>query len=203
MSQAPAVSKEGLRRRIRKAARQIPLPALERLSVLVCQHLEALPAIQEATGVAFYHGLPREVCLESLGQRLSASGKRLYLPRVEGPGSDGVRQMTFRAWYPGGPLESAGLGTQQPLADAAIGTARDIDVVLTPGRAFDLKGGRLGRGAAYYDRALATLGDQITRVGVCFDFQLLEAIPVEPWDIPMGIIITELGVRYRSRFQGP
>jgi 5-formyltetrahydrofolate cyclo-ligase len=65
---------------------------------------------------------------------------------------------------------------------------KQIDLVIAPGIAFDKNKNRLGRGKGYYDKYFN--GKKITKIGVCYDFQLLENIPVEPFDVKMDKIIT-------------
>ncbi|HQG08910.1 MAG TPA: 5-formyltetrahydrofolate cyclo-ligase, partial [Dysgonamonadaceae bacterium] len=64
-----------------------------------------------------------------------------------------------------------------------------IDLIIVPGVAFDRKLNRLGRGKGYYDRLLSQL--KSPKIGICFDFQLLESIPVEDWDIKMDMIVAQ------------
>ena len=63
-----------------------------------------------------------------------------------------------------------------------------FDLILVPGLAFDKSGARLGRGRGFYDRFLA--GITGFRVGVCFDWQLVESVPVEAHDIRMDAVVT-------------
>ena len=64
-----------------------------------------------------------------------------------------------------------------------------IDVIIVPGVAFDNQGNRLGRGKGYYDRFLKKI-PATKKIGICFDFQMIEQIPTEKNDIPMDDIIT-------------
>ncbi len=66
----------------------------------------------------------------------------------------------------------------------------DIDLVITPGIAFDKKGNRLGRGAGYYDRFFKEVPDKTPRVGLAFDFQVVEEIPTLSHDIRITRLIT-------------
>ena len=63
-----------------------------------------------------------------------------------------------------------------------------IELVIVPGLSFDLKGNRLGRGKGYYDRFLK-LVPQAYKLGLCFDFQKVDAVPVEDYDIKMDEIL--------------
>ena len=63
------------------------------------------------------------------------------------------------------------------------------DVLLIPGRAFDDKGNRLGRGKGFFDKYLANFKG--IKIGICFDFQIFENIPLEPHDQAMDYVVTE------------
>jgi len=63
------------------------------------------------------------------------------------------------------------------------------DVLLIPGRAFKVEGDRLGRGKGFFDKYLADFKG--TKIGICFDFQIFENIPLEPHDQPMDYVVTE------------
>ena len=80
-----------------------------------------------------------------------------------------------------------------PRAHAPVRTAT-LTAVIVPGLAFDRRGHRLGRGAGVYDRFLATLAPHTLRIGVIPDAQLVDALPTEPHDVPMHLVVTEQGV---------
>ena len=65
----------------------------------------------------------------------------------------------------------------------------EIDLTIVPGVAFDRQHNRLGRGKGFYDRLLSTL--DVPKIGICYDFQLKDQIPAEPFDRKMDLIITE------------
>ena len=67
----------------------------------------------------------------------------------------------------------------------------DISTVLVPGLAFDIHGNRLGRGKGYYDRFLPTLSESTVTIGLAFECQVFDRIPVGPDDRPMAMVVTE------------
>ncbi|WP_308159728.1 5-formyltetrahydrofolate cyclo-ligase [Coxiella-like endosymbiont of Rhipicephalus sanguineus] len=71
----------------------------------------------------------------------------------------------------------------------------DLDLIFLPLVVFDKRGNRLGRGAGYYDRALAPLKDRAFKkpvlVGIAYNFQKINKIPIEKWDVPLNFVITE------------
>ncbi len=65
-----------------------------------------------------------------------------------------------------------------------------IEIMLTPGLAFDAQGRRLGRGAGYYDRCLATASPAMLIVALAFDCQIVDEVPAEQFDVSVDAIIT-------------
>lgn len=117
--------------------------------------------------------------------RLIDLGWRGALPVVrerDGP-------LTFCAWAPGDPLADGTFGLSHPLPNADTVSP---DLFLVPGLAFDPAGCRLGYGGGYYDRTLNEFGDRHPAVvGVCYDDQIVDAVPSGPDDIRVGRIMSE------------
>lgn len=65
-----------------------------------------------------------------------------------------------------------------------------FDALIVPLVAFDKAGNRLGMGGGYYDRMLKKLPYQCLLIGVAYDFQLIEQVPIEQWDMPLHEVIT-------------
>ncbi len=66
-----------------------------------------------------------------------------------------------------------------------------IDLVLIPGVCFDRRGYRIGYGGGYYDRFLCNLRNNVAKIALAFDLQLVEKVPYDTHDIPVDHIITE------------
>ncbi len=66
------------------------------------------------------------------------------------------------------------------------------DLSIIPGVCFDRRGYRLGFGGGYYDRLLSTegMGDTLT-IGLGYTFQLVDELPIEPWDMAVDVVCTE------------
>ncbi|MEQ9607693.1 MAG: 5-formyltetrahydrofolate cyclo-ligase, partial [Kiloniellaceae bacterium] len=95
-------------------------------------------------------------------------------------------------WRPGEPLQPAGFGTREPPQSAPL---VQPGLLLVPLLAFDAAGYRLGYGGGFYDRSLALLrraGD-ILAVGLAFAAQQVPAVPREPTDQPLDLVVTERG----------
>ena len=68
--------------------------------------------------------------------------------------------------------------------------AEAVDVVIVPGLAFTREGVRLGQGGGWYDRFLTGVRADCPVIGVCFDEQLVDDLPVEPHDVPVTYVVT-------------
>ena len=65
-----------------------------------------------------------------------------------------------------------------------------IEYIIVPGVAFDKNNNRLGHGKGYYDKLLPKT-PQAKKVGICFDFQMIDEVPVDKFDMKMDLVITE------------
>jgi len=82
-------------------------------------------------------------------------------------------------------------GIKQPTNEYIRSAPTDkIDIVITPGIAFDKTGNRIGHGAGYYDAFLKTLPETTLTIGLAYDCQLMEKIPTLSWDVPVQEIIS-------------
>ncbi|GAA3403033.1 5-formyltetrahydrofolate cyclo-ligase [Paenibacillus hodogayensis] len=115
----------------------------------------------------------------------------VLVPKVE-PKS---MQMSLHAVNGPEQLEEGKWGILEPSADAPRWNGTDrIDVMLVPGLAFDLRGGRLGYGGGYYDRFIAGCrgrGVEPFKLAVAFDAQLIPDVPMDEHDFRIDGIVTE------------
>ncbi len=138
--------------------------------------------------VLAYAAMPDEVDLDPLLDAWAAAG-RLLLPRVEGSAltlhriGDRARDLVPGTW-----------GIREPDEHVTVVEDARPAVVVLPGRAFDRAGGRLGRGGGFYDRLVPSLAGRPLRVGVARSVQLVDAVPSEPHDVLVDVVVTEHGV---------
>ncbi len=132
--------------------------------------------------VALYVPVGDEAPALRLAPALHALDKRLCLPRV----LDRLGTMDFRSWGPDDHLAPGPFGTSHP----EPGGTADPDVIFAPLLAFDRDMNRLGQGGGYYDRAFARHSDAL-RIGIAWSVQEEEALPADPWDLPLHAVLTE------------
>ncbi|MDL2398756.1 5-formyltetrahydrofolate cyclo-ligase [Rhizobium mayense] len=101
--------------------------------------------------------------------------------------------LIFRSWKIGERLERGIWNIPVP----ADGKEAIPDVVIAPLVGFDSNCFRLGYGGGYFDRTLAHLGRKPLAIGVGFESQKIKTIHPLAHDIPMDVIVTDTGVRYR------
>jgi 5-formyltetrahydrofolate cyclo-ligase len=86
-------------------------------------------------------------------------------------------------------------GLKNPVSSTPM-AFEEIDLVVTPGLAFDRNGNRLGRGAAYYDKFFANDGLKAPRCGFAFKEQLIDKMPIAKHDMPVDIVVTDEEIIY-------
>ena len=87
----------------------------------------------------------------------------------------------------------AATGRLAAAPEADVGTTWP-DVVIVPGLAFTAAGDRLGQGGGWYDRFLSVARPDCVAIGVCFNEQIVDALPTEPHDVTMDVVVTDRGV---------
>ena len=86
-------------------------------------------------------------------------------------------------------VSSGKFGILEPIEVMKI-AYKNIDLVLVPGVAFDKAGHRIGYGFGYYDKFLKKVPKAV-KIGLCFDFQVVNEIPHEEHDVSVDFIVTE------------
>jgi 5-formyltetrahydrofolate cyclo-ligase len=156
-------------------------------SAVIAARADAAIAERHARVVALYAAKGTEVATAKLDAALRGRGVRVVYPRVAGQ-----RALAFVA----ATIDELVLGTfglREPATALPSIPVDEIDIFVVPGIAFDRAGGRLGWGRGYYD---ATLSDaRGIRLGLAFECQMVDAVALEPHDMPMNLIVTEVATR--------
>jgi len=175
-----------LRHRRRSLSLQQQIAARLGVTQLAC----SLPQWAGARRIALYHTSDGEIDTQGIADRGHTEEKDLYLPVI---GDD--RNMVFRHWAPPGQLLRNRFGILEPPADSSTCPVPTLDIIFLPLVGWDKTGGRLGMGAAYYDRALSGAGGPLL-VGLAHQIQEVEKVPLDLWDIKLDVVITELKVHH-------
>lgn len=159
-----------------------PKTILLDFSEKIMKQLEETELFRQASCIALYYSIPGEVQTAAFLEKWFDK-KQLLLPLVVG---NDLRLLPYKGKET---LRPGAFGIPEPAEQETTVAESEIDLIIVPGVAFDRRLNRIGRGKGFYDRLLATL--QVPKIGICFDFQLQESIPIEAFDKKMDLIITE------------
>ena len=175
--------------RIRIKAHKALLSQEERMEAAqtAFELLEKHAAFLMSDNILMYHSLPDELFTHDFIEKWHAR-KHFFLPRVNGVNLDILP-------YDRATLRLGSFHIEEPDGQNTTDISK-IDMIVVPAVAYDRKGNRVGRGKGYYDRLL--MACKAIKIGMAYDFQLVDEIDAEPHDIKVDLIITDKGV-YKVR----
>jgi 5-formyltetrahydrofolate cyclo-ligase len=156
--------KAGLRAEMGRQLRALTVEDRQSLSDEICERILEMTPWQEAQNAVLFVPLPSEPIITPL--KLDCDARKVVCTTIP----------------------------QSARAEAQLHLPETIDLVLVPGLAFSKDRHRLGRGGGFFDRLLAGRGANAFKLGVCFSFQLLDAIPTEGHDIVLDAVVTDRAV---------
>jgi 5-formyltetrahydrofolate cyclo-ligase len=172
--------KKDIRRHIRDLKMQVGTAEKRSKAASVWAQIARMEHFQHAKTLLLYWSMPDELCTHGFILRRYLE-KTILLPVIDG---DSLKIKYFEG--PESLKRHASLNLYEPQGrDYKL--LQQIDIVIVPGIAFDKERHRLGRGKGYYDQLLPTLNAY--KIGVGFDFQLLEHVPCEAHDILMDEVV--------------
>jgi 5-formyltetrahydrofolate cyclo-ligase len=177
------MEKKTLRAGIRK---ELTAPHPE-ASAAILSRLQSLECWKTAQTILTYHPLTSEADLLPL--LLMESSKEWIFPRIDG------ESLTLHRWTQEAIWRTGPFGILEPDPEQWPNVGHEtIDLALIPALAFDRNGNRLGRGKGFYDRLLASEEFRALKIGIVTELFLLPEIPTEAHDVPMDLVVTELGI---------
>jgi 5-formyltetrahydrofolate cyclo-ligase len=185
-----ASDKDTLRRELMARRAGLSAETVRTASEDALSLIRSLAEWRQAREVLVYWPVRGEVDVRPLVAELWQRGCRVLMPRCR-PDAYGEMDIACAACedelVPGPfTLMEPDAGKCPPVDECSP------DMALIPGVCFDRRGYRLGFGGGYYDRLLATEGMKRPLIlGIGYAFQLVESLPVQPWDMPVDIVCTE------------
>ena len=189
------MTKNELRRLVRQRKACLSVEERQALSYQISQQVLESEWWVSARTILLYHALPDEVdtslllrsALSIEGELLNYSSdyqKVVLLPVVVG------EELELRQYTGPDSMKEGAFGILEPVGEAfPVWRYPEVDLAIIPGMAFDGQGHRLGRGKGYYDRLLPRL-TRCRKVGLCFDFQLVDDVPFEDYDVVMDGVVS-------------
>lgn len=175
------MDKAALRQQIRRMKRAMTDAQIEVASARLGELFAASTQYRLAKTIYGYLPYNQEVRTVPMLERALREGKRVAVPKVYG------EEMKFIYLSDLTQVEKGYAGIPEPVADGPV--AEDpTALVLMPGLAFTKNGDRMGYGGGFYDKFLASEPQHPT-VALCYDFQIVEALPTEEYDIPVDLVL--------------
>ncbi len=175
------MDKSEVRKRMRELKRAVPPEEKLRRSALIMERVEQTEAFRKAKVVLLYWSMADEVQTHAFVERWYRA-KTLLLPCVDG---DDLRLRPYTG--PDCLVAGEQFGIGEPTGPE-WNDLEAVELIVVPGVAFDKEGHRMGRGRGFYDRLLKST-PRAVKIGVAYGFQMLDAVPVEPHDVNMNLVI--------------
>lgn len=180
-----SMDKKQLRKQIKERKKEFSLSEKIELSEPIFEKIEKEELFKKAKVVLLYYSMDDEVYTHDFVEKHYKT-KTILLPCVDGD------DLILRQYLG---IESMKAGEQFGILEPVGKEFNDlekIDLMIIPGVAFDKEKNRLGRGRGFYDRLLKTVN--ATKIGVCFDFQVVEQVPTEDFDVKMDVVISTTNI---------
>jgi 5-formyltetrahydrofolate cyclo-ligase len=177
--------KTALRQQYKVLCRSLLPEQLAAASEALCANIENADCWHHAQSVLMFYPLNDEPDIVPLLEKGLRAGKTLSLPRYNATAgvyeAALIRNLTED-------LVPGRFGVREPSANCPPLPLNQLDLTLVPGIAFDASGRRLGRGKGFYDRLLP--GTTGMTLGLAFDWQESDVLPVEPHDVELDGVLT-------------
>lgn len=112
--------------------------------------------------------------------------KCVYVPKVISK-EEGMKAVQIKSVKE---LKEGMYGILEPASLEFAVDEQVIDLIVIPGIAFDISGGRVGYGGGFYDRFLKKLSSNVVKLALAYDFQIVDKVPTEIHDMLVDRIIT-------------
>ena len=175
------MDKKELRRQIRELKRAMTSEQIDAASARLGELFLNCPQYKEAKTIYGYLPYNQEVRTVPMLEQAMREGKRVAVPKCYGD------EMRFIFMDDLSKVEKGYANIPEPIADDPVADVKTA-LVLMPGMAFTKDGKRMGYGGGFYDKFLAAEPDHPT-VALCYDFQMVEDLPTEDYDIPVDCVL--------------
>lgn len=166
-----------------KRLKQLPMMKMQRDKRII-DTINSIPGFVNAGDVMFYIPIHGEVDLSILFEQ-HKDKKSFILPRVVKESKD----LTLYKITSMEDLEEGSFRIPEPKEDLEVIPPEKLGFIILPGIAFDLNGHRIGYGQGYFDRLLKKTN--CPKIGVAYEFQIVDNIGNEIHDVPVNMIVTE------------
>lgn len=185
------MDKNHIRKLLIQKRNELSAEALEQASKIISAKILNLECYINAKSIGFYVSINNEADISFVWQHAVNHRKKCYFPKVMDKNSmiflpgDSLSEFTKNKW-----------GILEPSVKESYSLpVSELNLLLVPLVAFDVLGSRIGMGKGFYDKALLKNNSTIL-VGVAYEFQRVDFIKSETWDVKLDIIVTEKRVYF-------
>ena len=175
------MDKKELRRQIREKKRAMTEAQIVEAGIRLGELFLNCPEYKAAKTIYGYLPYNQEVRTVPMLEQAMKDGKRVAVPKCYGD------TMRFIYMDDLSKVELGYANIPEPIADEPVADDKTA-LVLMPGLAFTEDGNRMGYGGGFYDKFLAAEPDHPT-VALCYDFQMVDYIPTDDYDIPVDRVL--------------
>ncbi len=190
--------KPEVREKLRLRRSRLDAVSINQAALAVAAQIVQLKEFLDSRYLAFYLPIEGELDPLPIMHCTETLHKQLYLPvlpKTKGP-------LHFFSHQMNAPMRMNRFGINEPDIEKQIPIFPEkLDVIFLPLVGFDIRGNRIGRGAGYYDLTLAfTKNENLLKkpylIGLAYEFQKIEHITPDKWDVPMNLVVTEKNLYY-------
>jgi len=195
MGVTAAAGKKALRGELKKRINDLTAVQKEAESLAISKKLFSSQVYKQSKNICVYLSMSSEVDTTRIIKNIFEQNKTCYVPWYSTETMKFLKLNSFEdfetlpltAWKIKQPSDQDAKTREEALESGKL------DLVIVPGLGFGKEGSRLGRGKGYYDRYLARCkksNNQISTIGLSFNCQWCDDIPMDKYDLPLNYIIT-------------
>lgn len=178
-----------LRKSMKKTRNSISESEKLNLSKLVFSKLEASNDYKNASSIFVFVSFASEIFTHDFIKNSIKNSKKIYIPYI-----DKDKNIMYATKLE--KFEDLELGFYNILAlpkeKILLADPKNINLIIVPGLIFGKNFYRIGYGGGYYDKFMSQNNITAKKVGICFDFQLIEHVEHEAHDVQIDRIITDV-----------
>ncbi|GAA0721912.1 5-formyltetrahydrofolate cyclo-ligase [Clostridium malenominatum] len=178
-------SKKDLRNRVIKLRDSLSLEERKVYDEEIYKKVLESDYYKNAQTIFVFVSYKTEVDTHAIIKKALEDGKRIAVPKIKTK-KEGILPVEIKDFNE---LSSGNYGILEPKEDNII-NKEEIDLILSPGVAFDKNGGRLGYGGGFYDKFISSFIKKIPIVAIGYKLQLVDQVPMDEFDMRVSDIIT-------------
>ncbi|MFA5523496.1 MAG: 5-formyltetrahydrofolate cyclo-ligase [Tissierellales bacterium] len=189
-------TKEDIRKEMSSLRNKLTIEEVDSLSQKIILTLTKLPIFKESQNIMLYLSFGKEVDTFKLIEICKDQGKKVWAPFCKREGRQIIPTIINNVEED---LVRSSFGYLEPKEELVnIQNTQEVDLIILPGLAFDRGCYRLSYGGGYYDRFLGKLNFSIPTIGLVYDFQVMNLMPIEAHDVPVDYVITDKKILVRN-----